>query len=73
MPGVPAHMKRTPAQIAAEKPTPRNCINAFCFACQDDATHPHLTRFRVRSCTNKGCALWPVRGWQTISPRGRIE
>lgn len=61
----------TPAERSAADPKSlRLAIDAFCHDCKDDGSNrPHIVKARVRECTEKGCRLWLVRGWQTTTTR----
>lgn len=60
----------SPREKAAANPTSAKlAIAAHCYhECQGEtATNSHSTKFLVKNCADKGCVLWPHRGWQTMT------
>lgn len=57
--------KRSPIDKAKDRPTPRSCINAFCFMCMGEGADKGW-RWMIGNCTSElSCPIWPVRPHQS--------
>jgi hypothetical protein len=63
--------RMSPVERAAANPKSlKLAIQARCFQCQDTGVGtPHITKSQVRDCAVTSCALWPHRGWQSVTTR----
>jgi len=60
----------SPKEKAAANPkSAKLAIAAHCYHdCQGEtATNSHGTKLLIKNCPDKGCVLWPHRGWQTVT------